>query len=379
MATAEEWRQRGADAIQELLRREHAVTQQEMEAKLADRLPGPRGGPQRVQPHHLTTARRRLLAAGAMELTRERTRGSGRVITTFNLDDSKKSQRAAGRKRLLQARFHSWSQASSDWGSTPPISAGLERVVQASLQTAAPHGYRLLRPAGGEVTTLLNAPVPGGSLDNAAFYTGLDELGLPTAPVHLPIEAKNVRQWIYPQTQELFQVLSKSARLQQAHPTMRIVPVLVCREKHTLTALMAEQMGFHVISTWRQYLRPIVATYDEGARDRFEQVRDELGFNLELHEEAAEPMVGHFTTVLPRRIHEAATRWATVCGHPDVPDLLLDLRRDELTGPDRHQVMLDLGEAVGEALDQEVPWAGDSEEPEAEEPDTEYYREDPPW
>lgn len=28
----------------------------------------------------------------------------------------------------------------------------------------------------------------------------------------MPIEAKNVRQWIYPRTQELYQLLDKSAR-----------------------------------------------------------------------------------------------------------------------------------------------------------------------
>lgn len=375
MASAEEWRQLGVEAIQELLRREHAVTQPEMEAKLADKLPGP-PGPRRVQPHHLTTARRRLIAAGALEVTRDKTRGAGRVVTTFSLDDSKKAQRAAGRKRLLLARFHSWSQYSSDWGNTPPIPAGLERVIQASLQVAAPHGHRLLRPDGGEVTTVLNAPVPGGSLDNATFFTGLNEAGLPTATTLVPIEAKNVRSWIYPQTQELYQVLSKSARLKQANPTVPIVPVLVCREKHPLTGQMANQMGFHVISTWRQYVRPIVTTYDESAQAKFEQVRDELGFILEPHEGAVGQMVDHFTKHLPRRIEDAAARWSTVSAHPDVPDLLQDLRNDDLSGPDRHQVMAELGEAVGDALGEDVWWAGDPDGPDEPESDTEWNPDD---
>ena len=361
MATADEWRQRGMEAIHGLVQREEAVTQMEMEAKLADKSAGPATGLVKIQPHHLTRARQRLLDAGVIHRVRERTRGGTREIATFSFDpDVKKARRAAARKRLLQARFLSWSLPSSDWGNAPPVPAALERVVQASLLQAAPYGYRLARPEGGEVRTLLGSSVPGGSLDNAAFYTGLDAHGSPTSTIVVPVEAKNLRQWVYPQTQELFQLLDKSARMQVAHPSARFVPVLVCREKHHLTGVMANQMGFHVIATWRQYVRPIAASYDEGARERFDQVGDELGFNLELREEAVGPMIDHFTKHLPKRADEASRRWAAICGHPDVPALLHVLRNDDLAWTDRHMLLVDLGNAVGQALGEDVKWSGHS-------------------
>jgi hypothetical protein len=77
-------------------------------------------------------------------------------------------------------------------------------VVHAALTAAAPYGYRLLNPVGGETRTLLGAPVPGGSLDNAAFLTTMDAAQLtPTGQYVVLIEVKNIREWIYPSAAEL--------------------------------------------------------------------------------------------------------------------------------------------------------------------------------
>ena len=82
---------------------------------------------------------------------------------------------------------------------------------------------------------------------------------MPTQPILVTIEAKNLRQWIYPRTQELYQVLDKSARLQLEHPDLGVLPVLVCRKAHYNANKMAQHLGFHVIATQRQYVRPAVA------------------------------------------------------------------------------------------------------------------------
>jgi hypothetical protein len=368
VATAEEWRARGVVAIQQLLEAELAITIPEMEAKLSDRRAGPADGRIRIQPHHLTTARQRLLRAGVIEQTKETTRGSGRTITTLSLSPrSKRTERAAARKRLLTARYMSWTTRAAEWGEAAPIPAALERVIHASLTEASPHGYRLVKPGGGEVDRLFNEKVPGGPLDNAAFYTGVDNDGLPITPVTVPIEAKNLRQWIYPRTQELFQLLDKGARLQQARPATPIVPVLVCRQMHPFTGAMARQMGFHVIPTWRQYVRPVVARFDETAQRKFEEVRDELGYVLEPHEGAVEPMVNQFTKVLPGRIEDASQRWGAICRNETVVDLLHALREEGLEYDERHEVVTELGHEVGKVLSEAVQWTGEAQE----EPDNE--------
>ena len=113
---------------------------------------------------------------------------------------------------------------------------------------------------------------------------------MPAPAVLVAIEAKNLRQWIYPQTQELYQLLDKSAQLRLAHPEFGVMPVLVCRRAHYLASKMAQQVGFHIIQTRRQYVRPAVAATDEDAR-LFQEVNTELEYDLELHEGVVEQMV----------------------------------------------------------------------------------------
>jgi hypothetical protein len=357
VASAEQWRAWAADGIQALLDAEGAATQPGMEAKLSDHRFN--GLAHKIDPHHLTTARNRLLSAGVIERRYDRTRGS-QVVATYTLaEPSKLALRAAGRKRLLHARFSSWSSYDTKWGAAP-IPVALERVVHESLLEAAPNGYRLLRPeGGGEVRRIAGAPVPGGQIDNAAFYTGLSATGLPTAPILITLEAKNVRQWIYPQTQELYQVLDKSAKLRLEHPDLSVLPVLVCRKAHYLTNLMAQQLGFHIIATWRQYIRPAVAGTTDDAR-LFEEVNTELAYNLELNEGAVPPMVRHFTQVIPGRCEDAIHRWSTFVTHPDVPDLIATLRDDGITNKERTRLHEELIEAAEDAFGEGIHWRPDA-------------------
>lgn len=358
MATAEEWRTLAAEQIVALLKSEHAVTQPEMEAKISDPLPvrGPRG----AQPHHLTTARQRLLAAGQIASGGEVTRG-GRSVRTYHLAGGpvKVRVRAAARKRLLHTRFLSWTATDGEIKPSP-ISA-LEKVVQESLSASAPYGYRLLRPAGGgEVITLLGESVPGGGLDNAAFYTPVSDRGIPMDPITTVIEVKNVRQWIYPSTQELYQLLDKAAQLQLLHPDSRFQPVLVCRRVHSWTGQMAKQMGFYVVGTWRQYLRPIVGgdpdEPDSVERRLFDEVNEELAYNLELHEAAVDPLINHFTTLIPERMPEGPDRWKLMAEHLSIPTLLRTLRDDAISGDDRKAALTALAEAADEVTGETGKW-----------------------
>jgi hypothetical protein len=350
--TAEEWRDWGKEGILRLLAAEGAATQAGMEAKLSDSRF--EGMTHKIDPHHLTTARNRLLADGDIERRHDSTRGK-QVVTTYLLaSPNKVAIRQSGRKRLLHARFMSWNKPDTKWG-VAPIPAALERVVHASLLDAAPHGYMLLRPEGGEVARIAGAPVPGGRIDNAAFYTGLTAGGMPTPTILLTIEAKNLRQWIYPQTQELYQVLDKSARLRLQHPELRVFPVLVCRKAHYLTNKMAQHIGFHVIATQRQYVRPAVAGNPDDAR-KFEEVNTELAYNLALHEEAVEPMIGHFTKTIPGRSSEAVERWSNFVAHPDVPQLISRLRDDGISNRKRRECVQELVQAAEDVFDEDAEW-----------------------
>jgi hypothetical protein len=354
VATAEQWRTLAARGIQELLAVDGAATQPGMEAKLSDSVfPG---FTRHVDPHHLTTARFRLLRAGVIEKLDEQTRGGGTVGTYVLAGPSKAVQRKAGRKRLLHQRYLSWSRDHTKWGAAP-IPAALERVVHSSLVRAAPFGYLLLRPeGGGEVTRIAGAAVPGGRIDNAAFFTGLTSRGLPEKTALIAIEAKNVRQWIYPQTQELYQLLDKSAKLHIAHPDLDVLPVLVCRRAHYLTTKMAQHVGFHVIQTRRQYIRPAVAANADDRR-KFEELNVELSYGLDLNEGPVDQMAAHFTKTIPSRSQEAVARWSRFVSHPDVPGLITKLRDDSIIGQDRTYYLSELSAAALHAQGQDGEWA----------------------
>ena len=226
--------------------------------------------------------------------------------------------------------------------------------MHASLLAAAPYGYRLFNPIGGEVRSLLGGLVPGGSLDNGAVLTRVDpETLTPEGQYIVVVEVKNLRQWIYPRTQELHQLLDKAARLQVAEPGRRFIPVLVCRKAHYLTTVMARQVGFYVIQTHRQYVRPFVAETDEG-RCYLSELNSELAYDLTPEAGPVNPMVEHFHTPIQRVADRTAERWAAVAGL--IASTVGRLRDDALTYDERAAYMDELATMTAAALWENPDW-----------------------
>ena len=106
---------------------------------------------QGINPHLLTNARRRLLSAQIIDEVSVSTRGGAR-ISVYGLVRRRRMtsyyDTAAGRKRLLHARYRGWATGTSRGPNM--IGAAGERVTQASMQAAAAQvrgaGYLLLRP-----------------------------------------------------------------------------------------------------------------------------------------------------------------------------------------------------------------------------------------
>lgn len=344
VASPEHYVTLGMQGIMDLLAEQHAVVWLEIEAKLADRrwetLPSP------IQPHILTTARHRLIEDGAIEQIAQTTRG-GRSVAVIVPTDTRRRRRkiqdAAARKRLLQTRFLTWSSGSKETGHGVLGPAG-ERAVHDALTAAAVHGYRLFNPSNGQVTAIFGAPVPGGSLDNAALLSAIDPRTFtPTGQYVVPVEVKNVRSWIYPGTQELHQLLDKSARLQVAHPDRHFLPVLVCRRSHVTTTWMAQKLGFYVINTKTQTAPASLAG------DDLEEVRTELGYtDLKPYEGTPHPaLVNHFATTLQSVAERTAERWhqaAHEFGH-----YFRALNDKKLRNAERHRLTAELQDAIGDA------------------------------
>jgi hypothetical protein len=88
------------------------------------------------------------------------------------------------------------------------------------------------------------------------FLTPLSDQDEPLPPYFVPIEVKNLREWLYPRTPEVHQLLYKAAALQVGHPDHRWSPSSFCRRAHTTTYYMAFQLGFHVVDTRSQFNSP---------------------------------------------------------------------------------------------------------------------------
>jgi hypothetical protein len=185
----------------------------------------------------------------------------------------------------------------------------------------------------------LNAPLDSGGL----MPTG--SLDAPGPVVAVPIEVKSVRDWIYPTSKELFQLLHKAARIQQAAPSALVLPVLVCRKAHYTTFRMAQQVGFFVIDLLVQYVSAAA-----GPEEHVAEVRNELGLSdIRTEIEVDERLVRRFRNTLPGSAESLATRWrSTVEDGRMLPTF--DLMRRNLTYQERQaktrelrQVADDLG------------------------------------
>lgn len=287
-----------------------ALIRAEVQARISE-APG-RPGTIRINPHHVTTAIGNLLRKGALvEPPPTATRG-GRELGVLHLPitagNKRRIERAAARKRLLHARYISWSQARPRFPHGLIGTAG-ERVVDASMRAPAlASRYGMLYRPGREVTHVLGNPVPGGPLDNGAWVAA-DVGGVPGAPVLVLVEVKNVRQWIYPGTAELHDLLYKAAAVQRMNPQTLIVPMLVCRRRQYTTLNLGKEFGFYPFEATRQYLVP-ASDIDPA---HVQEVRDGLGFtDLTMSVDADAQLVQALGRVVPREALGIAKRWQDV-------------------------------------------------------------------
>lgn len=326
-------------AILELLDQEHAASWLEVEAKITDH-PWPSVG-FHIDKHHLSTARIDLLRTGQLVSRSVGTRGGREVIIVHRADTTRRQtaiERAASRKRILTARYLGWAQGTP---SRPGVigPAG-ERAVHESLKESAT--FRLVNPVGGQVSRLLGYALDG-PLDHAVFLTPINDDDLPETPVVVPIEVKNIRDWIYPSSQELYQLLDKAAKLQQHQPTLHIAPVLVCRRAHYTTYKMAKDFGFFIVQARRQYISSVDL-------ERLAEVQAELGFlDLVEHRGSDPVLVRMFANVFAKRASEFSQRWMNIATDRGLCSVFPHMRHDSSATRrgDTLEVLRDYAERAG--------------------------------
>lgn len=324
-------------ALREFMGSNLAASKIELEAKLIDsHLWNPP-----FEPAHLQNAIQLLVKNDELVRVTERTRGGGKppiLVTTDRKGRGRKVDDAAARKRLLMSRFYSYVQG-GETSSTSLAGPAGEAAFQAAFIRASV-GASLATTFRGlpSVPNVLGMQVPMGPLDNAFVLQPLDAQTLAPIPpwgVHALVEVKNIREWVYPRTQELYQVLYKSAVLQRAAPSASVLPVLVCRRSHPTTRFMAKDLGFFVIDARRQYL-PESSLIDPAA---LLEVTSELGIAdvVQGTDESHTAKIEQGLRTLQRKVDVqlAIERWKHFAADTDILAAFSQLVDDELPNADR--------------------------------------------
>jgi hypothetical protein len=306
----------GKTRIMALLDDQHALAGSiEIEARLSEGTY--EGFGDTIDPHVLTIAINELDRDGSITSTAHPSRG-GRDVSIIQPTDTRRRttriDRAAARKRLLMARYLGWSQGTDNRQGV--IGPAGERAVRASLVESA--AFSLAAPGGGPVGSFLGYTLPG-ALDSAGFCVPLVD-DVPGRPIAVPIEVKNIRDWIYPASRELYQLLTKSVALQRHRLDVPICPVLICRRAHKTTFWMAKALGFYVVATLRQYIEGI-------EEEPLNEVRAELALlDLMIAPGPDDLLVKRFRDNFPTYGSTFAAKWAETASNSDLTDTFEPLR-----------------------------------------------------
>lgn len=247
------WRSHAASAVLAYTRAAGgAVVWPEVEAVLAQtdwysRNVGDAPPLPRIDPHHLSWARRALVEGGLLvpetaTLNRRDVTAylDGRAIAARN---ETRVTRTAASKRRLYRRFLSWTSDARLCGNV------LERQVHATLDDLRGYDLLLERARPGQVSTIGGQAVPFGPLDHAGVLL-LDPSDHAQGLVGFLVEDKNVRSILYPAAREVWDLLAKAA----AFPDH--VPVLVARQVHYTTRAFFLAIGAIAFVTTRQHFSP---------------------------------------------------------------------------------------------------------------------------
>jgi hypothetical protein len=327
---------RARAAILTILADEHAVVHPELEARISEA--GYRGDFNNIDPHHVTTALRELSHGGSIEWIEERTRGGSAIKTIQPTDTRLRSTKvaaAAARKRLLYARYSGWSQGTKRHPQGLVGPAGEEAVRLAIRESSA---LQPAAPGAGEVNALLGVTLPG-PLDSAGYLVPIDASGLPQSPVTILFEVKNLRSWIYPSAEELYQLLHKAIVLQTARPEQPIVPVFVCRRAHQTTFWMSHQLGFVTIDMGIQYVGDV-------EEQELLEVRNELHFrDLAPGKGPSLRVRDRLTKTLPRTSVAVAEQWSATASDPAMVTVIEGIRRNTSNRQEHNALVAELRRA----------------------------------
>lgn len=259
--------------IPNILRVRVAATIRQLEVKISESGPPNR----RAQPHILDTAIQRMLEGGQVIAMRpERLEQDDRETLFYTLPEFYPEPATGRMNRLLvHYRMHRTLARTQDY-----CGDVLEKVIEATFAAAGPQYQYVGRLPAGNI----------GSLDGVWQLSGQ----------RIGVEAKNVREWIYPRSERVWRMIRKCL-------VVDAVPLLVTREAAYVTHMLFSRMGMLAFETHRQLFSPLVAPYLAYIRHT-----DELGYKDVLTWDPTKPhphLLTFLQKTVPQVLPATAAQW----------------------------------------------------------------------
>jgi hypothetical protein len=281
--TSRQWDEEAYRAILDLVRDRKVVPWPEVEARITHS--GWKDF-RKVQPLQLSGARRRFRAERPLQVIEEST-GHDPPITTLRIPfppgGKRELERLRGQRRKKYRRYLAIAADHRLCGHHA------EQVVLASLQEAStPAGLWVPPQEVGRIRQISDVPIVPGPLDALAL---LLDLGQDPIAVEVPVavEVKNLHKWIYPWTQELWELLVKAAAVATQTP---VLPLLACPFNSWSTFLLAQDVGFLTCPYGAQLFSPHIDA------DEFAELIDEFALPMVRHAGPYEPIVSWLKKML---------------------------------------------------------------------------------
>ena len=272
--TKEQWVDVATQALRRLLEERSALVRPEADAILgeSDWVSRNLGLSLKPQPHIVTEAHARLVEEGALvDRTEVLNKRSVKVwvdangLTTWGRKTE--VERAAATKRRLYRRYLGWA------GNTNLCGNVAEQAVDSSLRSVAAAGHLSVVPAKpGHLAQLPNREKFRGPLDAGGYWPRLRS-DHASGVIPFAVEVKNIRNWIYPRSSELWGLLTKLSSFPD------VVPVLIARRIHPRTFLLFKAAGVLGYQTRKQWFsNPDDSPRHRLTPDELERVANALSF-----------------------------------------------------------------------------------------------------
>lgn len=222
-----------------LLVRFYATTRQ-LESKISEGGPTP----QRCDPHVISQALREMVADNEIKVVTHPVHNN-RFFYLPELELKAKSRKAlALRRKNIDELYSQYIQlAKSD---SRICGDALETVVRNAFKDA--QGFYEIGSKEHPVLTFGGRTI-SGALDGTYLLSGKQIL--------IAVEAKNIREWIYPSSEELWSLIHKANTI--SSDSCRVLPVIICRKIPYYAFAAFKQIGLLGFEVHNQFFDPSVA------------------------------------------------------------------------------------------------------------------------